>query len=250
MSQKFNVGDTVRCIRDEGCNLHRNTSYTVVEVGRQFIYLNGPGLCAGSRNGYLANRLELWTEPTEVHSGGPYVCISVYNELKKQNEELKADLEHMRRNYSNRYIELTDLQTENNKLNTVVDVELQKIRDRLDVLEEIELLKPTPTPICVGGGGAADAPKETKGSNGSHPPTHPPEKLFPDGLEGNYVAMDLNGDWYSYANKPECDDYEDMWASYAGQYFYIEPATYTHYMRTYNRQSWESSLHEIKKAST
>jgi len=147
MSQKFNVGDTVRCIRDEGCNLHRNTSYTVVEVGRQFIYLNGPGLCAGSRNGYLANRLELWTEPTEVHSGGPYVCISVYNELKKQNEELKADLEHMRRNYNNRYIELTDLQTENAELNKTINTELVRIRDRLNLLEGLSWITPPTHPL-------------------------------------------------------------------------------------------------------
>jgi hypothetical protein len=223
MSQKFNVGDTVRCIRDEGCNLHRNTSYTVVEVGRQFIYLNGPGLCAGSRNGYLANRLELWTEPTEVHSGGPYVCISVYNELKKQNEELKADLEHMRRNYSNRYIELTDLQTENAELNKTVNTELVKIKDRLDLLEGLSW-------------------KTTL--------THPPEKLFTDGLEGNYVAMDLNGDWFSYIDKPDCNEFQDMWIGNTGKYLFINPLNYTPYMRTYNRQSWTESLHEIKKAST
>lgn len=243
MQHKFKVGDVVRCVRTEGCNLERNTSYTVVDVGQKFVYLKGPGISNSTKNGYMPSRLALWSDPihkfwdgvvrhkkdeeTHSSSGGPYVCVSVYNELKKQNAELEAELEHVKQNYVKRFDELTDLQTQNAYLNSTIDTELLKIKDRLDLIEGLSWKKPK-----------------------QHSPTHPPEQLFPADLApGTYVAMDKDGDWYSFVEEPKINERLGLWVpkNGGGPSVCNCLADKTPYMKAYNRQSWTSSLHIIGK---
>jgi hypothetical protein len=199
-----------------------------------YVFVDGDNRFKNPTSGYRPHRFvvrhEFWDgvvrhkkdEETHSSSGGPYVCISVYNQLKKQNEALQGAMQHLKTLV---YVGgKTDSELEEG---LTVDVELQKIRDRLDVLEEVWCVKP------VG--------------------THPPENEFPANLEGNYIAMDEDGEWYVYDNRPTVDVQwsTDTWRpSRIGSSKFIPAISYTQYMRTYNRQRWTESLHRIKKAST
>ena len=248
MQHKFKVGDTVECINNKNCQgLAVGSKYLITSVRvvgiREIVCVSGNNDLA--TDGYFAHRFKLFTPPTEVHSGGPYVCVSVYNELKKQNEALHAAMQHLK-----------TLVYVGGKTDSNIAFENIRLRSRIKELEEeLECLasewkKPMMAynPVVIGAGGGVGSAEAVTGNNGQHPPTHPPEQLFPADLApGTYVAMDGAGAWCWYPTEPVCRDCARLWSCASGRYNYIDPDTYTSYMKKYNRQSWTSSLHIIGK---
>lgn len=138
----FKPGDRVICVNDVDCKLFKGRHYTIKEIHNPslgdesscvleevhgFFWLNrfkpinfvppqeSPPTysCIGAGGGASdpADVVHGSNGKTHMSSGGPYIASSVYNELKKQNEELEAELVHVKRNYVARYDELTDMQT-------------------------------------------------------------------------------------------------------------------------------------------
>jgi len=109
MSQKFNVGDRIRCDDAEGSLELRLGGMYVVEAVTHYGGLKLEGIYFP----FSPHRFKLWYIPTEVHSGGPYVCISVYNELKKQNVALNDALELVKKAYTILQAEHDNLKKQN-----------------------------------------------------------------------------------------------------------------------------------------
>ena len=196
-------------------------------------------------------------EETHSSSGGPYVCVPVYNELKKQHKALSDALELVKETCNEQIREIAELHTKLQNLRKHIhtaettDIELNKIRDRLDLLEGLSWKKPVTTynPVVIGAGGGGSAEAVT-GSNGQHPPTHPPEQLFPADLTpGTYVAMDEDGEWYNFMEEPTVRIGVGVWipSNSSGPPVCNYIADETLFMKSYNRQSWTSSLHIIGK---
>lgn len=222
----FKPGQTVKCIESDGTPLTTGDLYTIAKVFSSVS--TGAELCwvKETRGDWYADRFEpinielsqQHNGETHMSSGGPYIASSVYSELKQQYQKAvdnllstQLELERVRAAYANRHKELTDMQTRIKELE-----------------EELECLATQHVNVL----------------------THPPEQLFPADLApGTYVAMDKDGDWYSFVEEPKINERLGLWVpkNGGGPSVCNCLADKTPYMKAYNRQSWTSSLHIIGK---
>lgn len=192
----FRVGDRVRFTGMSTERMTRDGIYTVGSWfetgGRRFIALQG--------NGCIVNPDKLvLVEKPEVHSGGPYVCTSVYENMVNQRDvAIEAVAAHQK--------EIKSLRGDVDILKKIVadlkmerrqkGEELNALRDHVwavtqQAAKEVENLKKQ----------VSDTEKPPL------PQPPPPPWLRP----GWWYAMDNDGEWYAYQTKPSINEDEYDW---------------------------------------